>query len=63
MPFVVNDEKWCLPAYGGFGPVCDGAMRAGHQDEMVEGGNAYLDWKFPKLDKLIRATIVPLKQP
>jgi hypothetical protein len=36
-------------------------MRAGHQDQMFEGGNAYLDREFPKLDKLIRATIVQSK--
>jgi hypothetical protein len=28
---------------------------------MFEGGNAYLDREFPKLDKLIRATIVRSK--
>jgi hypothetical protein len=33
-------------------------MRAGHQDEIFAGGNAYLDSQFPKLDKLLRATIV-----
>jgi hypothetical protein len=33
-------------------------MRGGHQDQMFEGGNAYLDREYPKLDKLIRATIV-----
>jgi len=35
-------------------------MRAGHQDKMFEEGNAYLDREFPKLDKLIRATIIPV---
>jgi hypothetical protein len=33
-------------------------MRAGHQDQIFEGGNAYLDREFPKLDKLVRASIV-----
>jgi hypothetical protein len=32
-------------------------MRAGHQNQIFEGGNAYLDREYPKLDKLIRATI------
>jgi hypothetical protein len=36
-------------------------MRAGHQDAMFEGGNTYLDREFPKLDKLIRTTIVQSK--
>jgi hypothetical protein len=37
-------------------------MRAGHQDKMFEGGDAYLDREFPKLDKLIRATVIQSKQ-
>jgi homoserine O-acetyltransferase len=49
--------------YGGYGEHSGGGMRAGHQDEMFAGGNAYLDREFPKLDKLIRATIMPSKQP
>ena len=47
--------------YGGYGEHSGGGMRAGHQDEMFAGGNAYLDREFPKLDKLIRATIVQSK--
>lgn len=49
--------------YGGYGEHSGGGMRAGHQDQMFEGGNAYLDREYPKLDKLIRATIMPSKQP
>src|ERR1700738_832574 len=48
--------------YGGYGEHSGGGMRAGHQDQMFEGGNAYLDREFPKLDKLIRATVMPSKQ-
>jgi peptidyl-prolyl cis-trans isomerase A (cyclophilin A) len=44
--------------YGGYGEHSGGGMRAGHQDQMFEGGNAYLDREFPKLDKLIRTTIM-----
>ena len=32
--------------------------RAGHQDKMFEGGNASMDREFPRLDHLIRASIV-----
>ena len=49
--------------YSGYGEHSGGGMRAGHQDQMFEGGNAYLDREFPKLDKLIGASIVPEKQP
>jgi peptidyl-prolyl cis-trans isomerase A (cyclophilin A) len=47
--------------YGGYGEHSGGGMRAGHQDEMFDGGNAYLDREFPRLDKLIRVSIVPSK--
>jgi homoserine O-acetyltransferase len=47
--------------YGGYGERSGGGMRAGHQNEMFAGGNAYLDREFPKLDKLIRSTIVQSK--
>jgi len=48
--------------YGGYGEHSGGGMRAGHQDQIFEGGNTYLDREFPKLDKLIRATIIPLNE-
>jgi peptidyl-prolyl cis-trans isomerase A (cyclophilin A) len=44
--------------YGGYGERSGGGMRAGHQAQMFEGGNAYLDREYPKLDKLIRATMM-----
>jgi peptidyl-prolyl cis-trans isomerase A (cyclophilin A) len=47
--------------YGGYGEHSGGGMRAGHQDQMFEGGDVYLDREFPRLDKLIRATIAPSK--
>ncbi len=58
-PFGKVVEGWDVvqKIYGGYGEGSGGGMRAGHQDKMFEGGNAYLDREFPKLDKLIRATI------
>jgi peptidyl-prolyl cis-trans isomerase A (cyclophilin A) len=44
--------------YSGYGEHSGGGMRAGHQDQMFEGGNAYLDREYPRLDKLIRATVM-----
>jgi peptidyl-prolyl cis-trans isomerase A (cyclophilin A) len=44
--------------YSGYGETSGGGMRAGHQDQMFTGGNAYLDRSFPKLDKLIRAIVI-----
>jgi peptidyl-prolyl cis-trans isomerase A (cyclophilin A) len=43
--------------YGGYGEHSGGGMRAGHQDAIFAGGNAYLDREFPKLDRLIRARV------
>jgi peptidyl-prolyl cis-trans isomerase A (cyclophilin A) len=44
--------------YSGYGEGSGSGMRAGHQDKLFEGGDAYLDREFPKLDKLIRARVV-----
>jgi peptidyl-prolyl cis-trans isomerase A (cyclophilin A) len=60
---VVEGMEVVEKIYGGYGEHSGGGMRAGHQDQMFEGGNAYLDREFPKLDKLIRATIVPPDKP
>ena len=45
--------------YSGYGEESGGGMRAGAQDSVIAGGNAYLDRAFPELDQLIRATIEP----
>ena len=44
--------------YTGYGESSGGGMRAGKQDAMFEGGNAWLDANFPKLDKLVSVRIV-----
>jgi peptidyl-prolyl cis-trans isomerase A (cyclophilin A) len=44
--------------YGGYGEHSGGGMRAGHQDQMFEDGNTYLDREFPRLDKLLHATVL-----
>ncbi len=43
--------------YSGYGENSGGGMRAGRQAPLFEGGNAYLDAAFPKLDRLITAKI------
>lgn len=45
--------------YGGYGEHSGGGMRAGHQDPIFQGGNAWLDRNYPRLDKLNRATLLP----
>jgi homoserine O-acetyltransferase len=56
---VVDGMDTVEKLYSGYGEHSGGGMRAGHQDPMFAGGNAYLDREFPKLDKLIRASIIP----
>lgn len=43
--------------YSGYGEASGGGMRGGKQDKLFEEGNAWLDREFPKLDKLVRATV------
>lgn len=45
--------------YSGYGEHSGGGMRAGHQGKLFDEGNAYLDRSFPRLDRLLRAAIVP----
>lgn len=44
--------------YEGYGEGAGGGMRGGKQDRIFAEGNAHLDREFPKLDKLIRATVM-----
>jgi peptidyl-prolyl cis-trans isomerase A (cyclophilin A) len=55
---VVEGMEVIEKLYGGYGEHSGGGMRAGHQDQIFEGGNTYLDREYPKLDKLLRASIV-----
>jgi hypothetical protein len=43
--------------YAEYGETAGGGIRAGKQCPLFDGGNAYLDREFPKLDRIIRATI------
>lgn len=45
--------------YAGYGETSGGGMRAGRQQRLLEEGNTYLDRAFPKLDRILRAAIVP----
>ena len=44
--------------YGGYGETSGGGIRAGKQDPIFSGGNAWLDAHFPKLDHLLRAHVL-----
>jgi homoserine O-acetyltransferase len=43
--------------YEGYGETAGGGMRGGRQGRIFAEGNTHLDRDFPKLDKLLRATI------
>ena len=43
--------------YSGYGEGSGGGMRAGGQDPMFEQGNAWLDARFPLLDRLVRVAL------
>jgi homoserine O-acetyltransferase len=42
-----------------YGETSGGGIRAGHQQRLFDEGNACLDREFPRLDRIIRARIVP----
>jgi peptidyl-prolyl cis-trans isomerase A (cyclophilin A) len=44
--------------YTGYGESSGGGIRAGHQDSVFAGGNAYLKQHFPKLDYIKQAVIL-----
>jgi hypothetical protein len=44
--------------YSRYGEKASGGIRAGHQNAMFEGGNAYLDVNFPLLDRIEHAKVV-----
>jgi cyclophilin family peptidyl-prolyl cis-trans isomerase len=43
--------------YSGYGEDAGGGLRLGKQEKMLTQGNAHLDANFPKLDRLVRATV------
>lgn len=43
--------------YSGYGETSGGGVRAGKQGPLLNGGNAYVDREYPRLDRLIRIAI------
>lgn len=41
-----------------YGETAGGGIRAGKQEPVFAGGNAYLDREFPRLDRLVKAMVV-----
>ncbi len=55
---VVSGMEVVDRLYASYGEDAGGGMRGGKQDKIFAEGNAGLDRDFPKLDKLIRATVM-----
>lgn len=45
-----------------YGEESGGGMRGGKQGRLFAEGNAYLDREFPKLDRILKASVLPEKQ-
>jgi peptidyl-prolyl cis-trans isomerase A (cyclophilin A) len=43
---------------GEYGETSGGGIRAGKQQPLFDGGNAYLDREFPRLDRILRARVI-----
>ena len=43
--------------YAGYGEESGGGMRQGKQGPLLEGGNAFMDREFPRLDRILRVTV------
>ncbi|MEO7521645.1 MAG: peptidylprolyl isomerase, partial [Gemmatimonas sp.] len=43
--------------YGGYGEESGSGVRQGKQGPLANGGNAYVDRRYPKLDRILRVTV------
>jgi Cyclophilin type peptidyl-prolyl cis-trans isomerase/CLD. len=41
-----------------YGETSGGGIRAGKQQPLFDGGNAYLDREYPRLDRLLHAVVM-----
>lgn len=55
---VVSGLEVVDQLYSGYGEAAGGGMRGGKQEKIFAEGNAGLDRDFPRLDKIIRATLL-----
>jgi peptidyl-prolyl cis-trans isomerase A (cyclophilin A) len=45
-----------------YGETSGSGIRAGHQEPLFQGGNEYLDRKFPRLDRIVRARVESVRR-
>jgi peptidyl-prolyl cis-trans isomerase A (cyclophilin A) len=61
VPFgrVVEGMEHALALNAEYGETSGSGIRAGKQDWLFAEGNGYLDKAFPRLDRIVRAVVVP----
>ncbi len=61
VPFgrVVEGMDVAAALESGYGETSGGGIRAGRQQPIFEGGNGWLDERFPRLDRIVRASVLP----
>jgi peptidyl-prolyl cis-trans isomerase A (cyclophilin A) len=42
-----------------YGENAGSGIRAGRQQPLFDGGNAYMDREFPRLDRIVKAAVIP----
>jgi homoserine O-acetyltransferase len=60
VPFgkVVSGMDVVDSLYSGYGETAGGGIRGGNQAPLFERGNSYLEENYPRLDYILRATVV-----
>ena len=48
--------------YAGYGEESGGGVRQGKQGPLERGGNAFMDQEYPRLDRILRATALPVRR-
>jgi homoserine O-acetyltransferase len=48
--------------YSGYGEKSGGGLRQGKQGPLIEGGNAYMDREYPKLDRILSVTVTAVER-
>jgi cyclophilin family peptidyl-prolyl cis-trans isomerase len=59
---VVDGMEVADALESGYGEDAGGGMRGGRQQPLFDEGNAYLDRRFPRLDRILRARVVELPE-
>jgi homoserine O-acetyltransferase len=55
---IVEGMEVAAALYAEYGEAAGGGIRGGKQGPLFEEGNAYLERRFPRLDYIVRATVV-----